>query len=314
MYKYFFSITTIFLLVFTACKKKVEPLDSSNASVTLASAGTGYITDDIIVNPGDSIFFRYSVTSDKPMKYVSIQKNPVNHNAFLRRDTLAGIGATSHSGEKRFKSDTTNGDYIYRIVAHDVNGVYIGHKDVKVTTKPDFNYFTFRVLQVPDSTAKTNNCYMAATTGNLYNYTNGAAASASIDFGIYYDTTGKASTPTTDDSLFVAYALTSPQPSLSNLTNYDITSWTKNATIMKRGTSPAFSTLLSAGGLRSAAVTNLTTGARNKVTGLTTGQLLYFRTASGKAGCMQINFSSVTTYNTIVGKESYINVDVKIEK
>lgn len=144
---------------------------------------------------------------------------------------------------------------------------------------------------------------MAATTGNLYSYTNGAANSAAIDIGFYYDTATA--------NKFSVYALSAAQPQLSY---YDITTWTKNATIMKKAAAPTFASLLSAGGLRAAAVTNLTTGATNKVVGLSTttagNNLIFFKTAAGKAGCMQINYINGTDGS----KATFMNVDVKIEK
>jgi hypothetical protein len=291
------------VLIMASCKKKVEPVDGSNATINLINAGANYITDNVTVNPGDSIFFRYNVSSPTPMKYVSIQKNPVNHNAFLKRDTLGLV--TSHSGEMRFKSDTTNGSYIYRVVAHDVNGRYIGHKDVTITTKVDYKYYTFRVLRVPDTTAKVNNCYMDALGGNLYNYTNGAAASANIDFGFMYDTTGTASTSTTDDLRFSLYALSAAQPQLGF---YDISSWTKNATIFKKITSPSFTTLTSGGAIRTACAT-LSSGTSSKVTQLVAGNMVAFKTASGKQGILLVNFVNGNS----PAMDSYINVDVKIE-
>jgi hypothetical protein len=285
--------------LFTACVKKVDPVDGSNATVTLSDAGKNSVTTNVEVNPKDSLIFSFTITSDKNMKYVGIQKNPVNQTAFVVRDTLTDANSHSYTATKKLVADSANGDYVYRIVAHDAAGTYIGHKDIKVTVKADFNYYTYRFLQVPDTTDKVNTCFMAATTGNVYSYTTGTANSAAIDFGFYYDTTTA--------NKFSVYALTAAQPQLSF---YDITSWTKNATIMKKASSPAFNTLLSAASLRAAAVTNLSSGTTNKVTALAAGNLIFFKTASGKAGCMQVNFVNGSS----AAKDSYINVDVKIEK
>jgi hypothetical protein len=302
MKKYILGITLI-ACILNACTKKVDPIDGSNADVSLVNAGANFVTGDVTVNPKDSINFSFTITSAKTMKYVSIQKNPVNQTAFLVRDTLTAANANSYTTTKRFRADSANGPNIYRIVAHDATGIYIGHKDIIVTVTPDFYYYTVRVLQVPDTIAKTSNCYMAASTGNVYSYNTGAANSAAIDFGFYYDTTVA--------NKFSVYALTAPQVQLAF---YDITSWTKNATIMKKAAAPTFASLLSAGGLRSAAITNLASGASNKVVALSTtvagNNLVFFKTAAGKAGCMQINYINGT--NGSIG--SFANVDVKIEK
>lgn len=294
-------------VLLSACQKKTDPVDGSNATITLSNAGTNYVTENITVNPKDSIFFSFAITSNADMKYVSIQKNPVNQTAFLVRDTLTTATKNSYTAVKKLVADSANGDWVYRIVAHNAVGGYIGHKDVIVTVKPDFNFYTYRFLRVPDTTAKTNTCYMAATTGMLYSYTTGAASSAAIDFGLYYDTTGTLTTSATDDLKFCIYSLSAAQPQLSY---YDISSWTKSVTIMKKATSPSFASLTSAGSLRSAAITNLSSGTTNKVTQLVKDNLVFFKTASGKAGCILITYVDGTS----PAKESYMNVDVKIEK
>jgi hypothetical protein len=294
-------------VLFSACQKKTDPVDGSNATITLSNAGTNYVTENITVNPKDSIFFNFTITSNADMKYVSIQKNPVNQTAFLVRDTLTTVAKNSYTAVKKLMADSANGDWVYRIVAHNAVGGYIGHKDIIVTVKPDFNFYTYRFLKVPDTTAKTNACYMAATTGMLYSYTTGAASSAAIDFGLYYDTTGTLTTSATDDLKFCIYSLSAAQPQLSY---YDISTWTKNVTIMKKATAPSFASLTSAGSLRSAAITNLSSGTTNKVTQLVKDNLVFFKTASGKAGCILITYVDGTS----PAKESYMNIDVKIEK
>ena len=291
----------------SSCHKKTDPIDVNNATVTLKNEGGKFVTDNITVNPKDSINFSFTITTNRPIKYVGIQKNPVNQTAFVTRDTITAANTTSYSAIKRLRADSINGDYIYRIVAHDSAGIYIGHKDIQVSVKSDYDFFTYRFLRVPDTVAKTNTCYMSARTGKVYSYSDGAAASGDIDFGLYYDTTGTLTPVTTDDLKFCLYALSAPQPQLSF---YDISTWTKNATVMKKATSPAYNTLTSGGALRSAGVTNLSSGTTNKVTNVAANELIYFRTVTGKVGCMQVAFVN----NAGPAKESYINVDVKIER
>lgn len=294
-------------LLITSCQKKTSPVDGSNATIELANLGAKYVTGDITLNPKDSIYLSFSVTSPRDMRYVSVQKNPVNQTAFLVRDTLTAANKNSYSTVKKFMADSANGSSIYRIVAHDAIGNYIGNKDIKVTITPDFMYYTYRFLYVPDTTAKTNTSFMSATTGEMFSYTTGAANSAKIDFGIMFDTTGAKTPSTTDDLKFSLYSLSAAQ---GQIPFYDLGTWTKNATIMKKGTAPTFASILSAGSLRSAAVTNLASGTTNKVTQLVANNLVFFKTSTGKTGCLQVNF--VNDAGTF--KESYINVDVKIEK
>jgi hypothetical protein len=297
----------VVLFTLTACEKKVLPVDGSNATITLNNAGNFHVVGDITVNPKDSIIFNYTVTSAIDMGFVSIQKNPVNQTAFVVRDTMTAATKNNYSATKRFIADSANGDYVYHIVAHTAKGIYIGHKAILVKVNSDYDYFTFRNLQVPDTTAKTNTCYMSAAKGVVYSYTTGAANNADIDFGLYYDTTFTASASTTDDLRFSVYALSAPQPQLSY---YDISTWTKNATVLKKVTSPAFNTLTSAGAIRTACNTNLASGTSNKITQLVAGNMVAFRTVSGKRGVMLINFVNGSS----PAKDSYVNVDVKIER
>ncbi len=295
-------------IFFMACKKGVEPVDGSRATVELRGGAKEYITGDITVNPNDSIFFDFTITSSEDMGFVGVQKNPVNQTAFIRRDTLNASNKNSYSTIMKFRADSANGSYVYRIAAHTNKGVYIGHKDVVITTAPDFNYYTNRFLYAPDTTGKNNKCYISVTDGGkTYSYNEGSAVSASIDFGYYYDTS-RTGTTVNGHTL---YALTANQ-----FAPYDVTSWTKNATILKRATvSPttAFLNIFSAGTIRTLCNAQLASGASNKamnIAGSNPSNLVYFRTASGKNGIALLNFFNGGNAE----KTSYINIDVKIEK
>ncbi|HLO38455.1 MAG TPA: hypothetical protein VK173_08195, partial [Lacibacter sp.] len=186
--------------LFSACQKGTDPVDGSNANITLRGGNSKiYVTGDVTVNPKDSIFFDFTITSAKDMGFVSIQKNPVNQTAFVVKDTLNASQKNSYSAMKGLQADSINGPVVYRIVAHTSNGTYIGHKDVVVTVNPDFSFWSYRIVQVPDSVSKTNKCYYSTRDGKLYSYTDGAANSASIDFGYFWDTTGRGTTATNDD-------------------------------------------------------------------------------------------------------------------
>jgi len=300
--------------VLIGCQKKVDPIDGSNATVELTNLGKYFVTGDVTLNPKDSIYFSFTISSNVDMKYVSIQKNPVNQTAFLVRDTLNATNKNSYSAVKKFLADSANGSYLYRIVAHDAVGNYIGHKDIAVNINADFNFYSYRFLYAPDTTAKVNKCYFSTSEGSAYSYTEATSKSASIDFGYFYDTTKVSGTALGH----TIYAL--------NATGvfgaYDISSWTKNATVFKKlasGTpSPTFAQALSAGTLRTAGATQLSSGTTTKVTGLSTtspSNVVYFKTSAGKFGMIQINFSSVTTINSAVSPAAtYVNIDVKIEK
>lgn len=307
--KIILSLLAVAVTAVSSCYKKIDIPNTNTVSISMGT-GTNYINSDITVNPKDSIIFSYTVTSANDMKYVGIQKNAVDNSTFIAgtKDTLTAANKNSYTVTKRLAADSANGVYKFRVVALDALGIYLGSKEFVVTVNADYIYYTVRVLQVPDTTAKVNNCYLAAYTGNVYSYTTGAANSAAIDMGFYFDTTGVGTAVTTDDVKFSVYALNAAQPQLSY---YDISSWaTKNATIMKKATTPTFASLTSGGSLRSAAVTNLASGATGKATLLAAGNLVFFKTAAGKAGCLQVNYVNGTDGS----KSSYMNVDVKIEK
>jgi hypothetical protein len=300
-------------VIMSACDKGAQPVDGNNATVELKSDGVKqFVTGNITVNPKDSIFFNYTITSSIDMGYVSIQKNPVNQTAFVLRDTLNASQKNSFSAIKGLRADSINGSFIYRIVAHTSRGAYIGHKDVIVTVNPDFNFWSYRILQVPDSVSKTNKCYYSTKDGKLYSYTDGAANSASIDFGYYWDTTGRGTTATNDDVKHSFYSLSAAQPQLGF---YDITSWTKKVTLLKKMPSSVnfVSQLTSAGAIQTLIGGNMNSGTSSKVTLLSTtggSNVIGFKTAEGKFGAVSIRYVNGDSPN----KETSIEVDVKVQK
>jgi hypothetical protein len=304
---------TFLLVLLSACEKKTTPIDVSYATVTLDNLGKNYVTDDIAVNPKDSLYFSFTIAATKPMKYVSIQKNPTNQTAFLVRDTLKpGVDKFSYSAVKKLMADSANGSYLYRIVAHDSSGNYIGSRDINVFVNPDFKYYTVRVLSVPDTTGKSNKCYYSIADSTTYSYTDGASKSARIDFGYFYDTT---SIPTANPPKHTIYALNAP----NIFAPYDISTWTKNATTFRLAPSSTNfqTTLTSAGAIKTAWNSGTATAVASKFstsdrpsssrTNLT-GAIIMFKTAAGRIGALLINYTKDNKANA----DSYVNVDVKI--
>jgi hypothetical protein len=316
MKKYILTAIVITSLL-TACEKKVVPVDGSNATVILKNSGAKFVTDNIVVNGKDSLFFDFTITSSADMKYVSIQKNPVNQTAFLVRDTLSDANKNSYSAIKKFAADSINGDWVYRIVAHDKVGNYIGHKDIMVTVKTDFVFWSYRFLKVPDSVAKTNKCYFSTSDGKSYSYSDGATISNLIDFGYFYDTTRvlAGSPATLKPKGHTIYALNN---TITPFAHYDISTWTKNATLLKPSALTNLSTITSAGAIRTACVTALNSGTVTRYSQLDksatatdlTATVILFKTATGKYGLMTVNFTN--TNDGLSG--AFINIDVKLEK
>lgn len=310
MKKYIIGIFAAGIL-FSACVKKVDPVDTYGITVDYRSSGPNYVTGDITVNPKDSIYFDFTISSTTDMSYVEIQKNGVRIDTFR----LNGISdKRTFSKIKAYRADSAAGDYSYRVLARDARAVFMGDggKQFKVTVSPNFNFWSYRILQVPDSVNKTNKCYYSTVDGNIYSYTDGAANSAKIDFGYYWDTTGRGTVATGDDLKHTIYSLSAAQPQLGF---YDITSWTKNVTLLKKmPTSVNFvSNLTSGGAIQTLIGGNMATGTASKVTLVSTtagSNVIGFKTAAGKFGAILIRYVNGDS----PAKETQIEVDVKVQK
>lgn len=303
-----------------ACEKTVAPVDDFAVTVEFRNSVSKALTSDITLNPKDSIYLDFTITSaDQDMSYVEIQKNGIRIDTFQ----LAGqANKRSFSKVKGYMADSAAGDYTYRVLARNSRAVFIGdgEKAIKVTINPDFNFWSYRILQVPDTVAKTNKTYYSTLDGKTYSYSDGAANSARIDFGYYFDTTGRSTPSTTDDLGHTFYSLDIAQPQLSF---YDISTWTKKATIFKKmPISPTaiaviFNNLTSAGAINTFIKNQMTAGTSSKVTALslantgsTSNSIIGFKTAEGKFGVIQVRFFNGNTPS----KETQIEVDVKVQK
>lgn len=299
MKKYIVGLFAIVVLL-TACQKKVDPVDTYDVKVEYR-AGAKNLTGDITVNPKDSIFLDFTITSPTDMSFVEIQRNGTRLDTFR-----LSADKRSFSLRKGYQVDSSAGDYRYRVLARDSRAVFMGDggKEFTVTVTPDFDFWSYRILSVPDTTAKTNKCYYSTKDGKTYSYSESAAVSGSIDFGYYYDTA------TANKHTF--YALSSPQPQLSF---YDISSWTKNATVFKKmAASVNFVTgLRSAGAINTLIKNNMTSGTAAKVTALSTSagsNVIGFRTVTGKYGAILVRFISQDS----PASGTTIEVDVKVQK
>jgi len=300
MKKYLIGLFALTVL-FSACQKKADPIDNFQVQVEYRT-GPKNLTGDIVANPKDSIYLDFTITSPTDMSYVEIQRNGTRIDTFR----LNASNNRSFTMRKGYQVDSSAGDYRYRVVGRDSRAIFMGDggKEFNVTVTPDFNFWSYRILAVPDTTAKTNKCYYSTRDGKTYSYTEGAAASATIDFGYYYDTT------TANKHTF--YALSTAQPQLSF---YDIASWTKNATIFKKMPSSVnfVSNLRSAGAINTLIKNNMTSGTAAKVTALATSagnNVIGFKTADGKYGAILVRFISQDS----PAKGTTIEVDVKVQK
>lgn len=298
-------------IVFAACEKKADPIDDYMVTVEYRATGPKVIAGDVTLNPKDSIYFDFTISSPTDMSYVEIQKNGTRIDTF-RLTNFAN--KKTFSLVKGYRADSATGDYSYRILARNERAIFMGDggKQIKVTVTPDFNFWSYRILQVPDSTAKTNKAYFSSIDGQSYSYTEGAAKSATIDFGFYWDTTGRGTTATNDDLKHTIYSLNALQPQLGF---YDISTWTKNVTLLKKmPTAVNFVTGLTSGGaIQTLIGGNMTSGTASKVTTVSTtggSNVIGFKTAAGKFGAILIRYVNGDSPE----KTTRIDVDVKVQK
>lgn len=328
-----FGVIAAIALMFTNCKKTTDPIDANVITVTFIKAGPKFVTDSITVNPKDSIQFQYTITSPVPMSTVALAKNQFSSNIpeiDAVKDSVKTGDMRTFTVTHKIVADSISGVYNYNVVARDVNGIYVGSsKVIIVTVKPDFYYYTNRQMFVPDTTAKTNPCYYSSSANTSFSYTSaGVANSSKIDFGFFFNTDsvytikGKPATGVVGPSIY-ALNLT---PTPSQISFNDISTWTKNATILKVGSTPTFSSLTSGGAIKQGALTNLKTGATNRLpvvtttgsgvtrldayTPLSTGNVIWFLTADGRYGALTITYLRLAGASQI----SYMNFEVKVQR
>lgn len=290
-------------LLIAGCEKKVEPIDAYDVTVEYKGTGAKFLTGDVTLNPNDSIYLDFTIASPTDMSYVEIQRNGVKVDTF-RLDNAANKKV--FSAIKGYKVDSSAGDYTYRVLARDSRATFLGDggKVFKVTVTPDFYFWSYRIMKVPDTTNKTNPAFYSSVDGKTYSYTTGASNSGAIDFGYYYDITGS--------NKHCFYALNSAQPQLSF---YDFSSWTKNATLLKKmpNTINFVTQLRSSGAINTLIKNNMTSGAVSKVTDVNTSSgsnVIGFKTAAGKYGAILVRYTNQNTADQLTA----IEIDVKVQK
>jgi hypothetical protein len=169
MKKYLTGILAAGLLL-TACEKKVDPVDTFYVTVDYKQTSPKDIAGNVELNPKDSIYLNFTISSPTDMSYIEIQRNGVRVDTFQLQNLP---NKKSFSAIKGYMVDSSAGDYVYRVLARNEKAIFMGDggKELKVTVRPDFNFWSYRLLQVPDSVSKTNNCYYSSVDGKLYSYT-----------------------------------------------------------------------------------------------------------------------------------------------
>src|SRR5215204_6096543 len=106
MKRYIILLSTVILLI-TACEKKVDPVDTFTVNVEFKNSSAKALTGNVELNPKDSIYFDYTITSGVDMSYVEIQKNGVRIDTFR----ISGSDKRTFSGFKAYRADSISGEY-----------------------------------------------------------------------------------------------------------------------------------------------------------------------------------------------------------
>jgi hypothetical protein len=294
------AILSIIIIIYSC--KKIDIPNTNTVNVTLSNKASNYITGNVSLNPSTPFAINFTISCPTDIETVFVSRN----GTIVTTDVLT-TDKRNFTADKSFVADAAPGVYTYRIWARDLAGKYLGEKNIVVTVTSDFYYYTVKNLLVPDTTAKTNPTYYSSSSHEVLSYTGMGTKSASIDFGYFFDpvTTG---TPAVANGHTI-YALNiTPVPSAISM--YDLASFTKNATIFKRVTSPTFATVNSSTVLQSAGVANLASGTSTFINKLVAGNTILFKTVSGKYGMIQVNYVNQDQ----PWKSTFMNIDVKIQK
>jgi hypothetical protein len=250
-------------------------------------------------NPGDTMLIDFTINSPtKDMYMISVLKVGSN-TPFLK------IPITD-AGKRRTYSDVVKvvadkaGETSYRVWAVDEDGVYLGdgYKKITINVVSDYKHLPNRLVYLPDTVGKSLNCFLSLDKGTTFSYTTGAANSADIDLGIY-------GVPQSNGTYkYFIYSLSAdPSP----FTPYDISGWTKRATLFaaQQGNITEFRDKLATG-------LAIETEAKKKninlkSTEVASGKYVFFLTPDGKYGALMIN-AGTDDYL----ERPFVNVSIKI--
>lgn len=296
--------TVLVSILATGCVKEIDKFNSNNLTVTFNNLGPNYLTADKTVKGKDSLDFSYSGVCNQPITYVTLTKNDTE----IGRDSIkTGDRKSFSSLIKKLVADTIPGNYVYKVVARDNQGIYLGSSNpIIVTVSADFTYYTNQRLYVPDTTAKTNKTYFNFASQTAYSYNDIVAGGNSnqIDVGMFFDP----ATGTTTAKVSIYNLKVSPLPAPISI--YDVSAFTKNLTLLKVITTPTWVNINSGALIKAQCATafKTTTSANNIAAGVTAGSIILFKTAAGKCGAMNITYISGAS----ASKSTYANFDIKI--
>ena len=316
-----FCLLTAGMLAIASCKKESQNIFNmfTDVNVTYHGDHPFSVTDYKLENDGDSVYIDYTITSAKEDMYtVTVEvvgvagnngQNPVRTNNLVTDDSER----RSYSRTLKLKAQR-DGKTSYRIYALNEFGTYIGdgYKKVTVEANPSYTLIANRRIYAPDTVPGVNASFYSLLRGEAFSYTNGQANSADIDFGIWRrEDPRPAQAGTFIYNYYSTSAPTNPFPL------YDISTWTKRATLFSNPITNATNTfllnLISSSIIETEAKkstinvrsTNFTTWQA----GLAAGSMVYFLTPEGKYGAIL-----VTAVSRDYEGRPFLNINVKMQK
>jgi hypothetical protein len=305
------------LLAFSACKVESENIFTmfGDIEVTFQNSSEFAVTQDAVVNDGDSVHIYFTVTSAKADMY-SVVVDSTNGTGLWSTVILrtSENERRSFSGVRKFKMQR-DGKVTFRFYARDFKDEYLGdgYTSITVDARPSFNHFVNRRLYAPNEDTPDLPSFLSLTTGQTYSYSEGSAASAQIDFGIDTVFTADDNNPTE-----LVYNLYSTSVDEYPVPFFDVSGWTQRETLFSEPQYNYSNTnytrvLVSASKIQEEAekltIDRKQTDGILHNRGLAPNTLLYFRTPEGKYGTLYVTQSTQGTDG-----RPYINVHVKIQK
>lgn len=312
--KFFLLASSIVILM--SCKKEADSIFDmfEDVTVTFNNSDPKAVVDYKLVDDNSEIWIDFTINSAKEDMYtVTVERT--TGTGFDRSTvyTLTNEQRRSFSNVYKYKIQR-DGKTSFRVFARNQNGVYIGdgYKSVVVDGNTSYKVFANRTIYLPDTVAKVLPSFFSLNDGASFNYNDGSANSAKIDFGIYR----KAYTNSSNETEYATnlYSISTPT---SPLTVYNVSTWnpkrtTKFSAPVTNQSTAFVNTAVSGSAIETLAKArtinlNATVGA-TAAAGLAAGSAVFFLTPEGKYGMMLI--SSVTSDYE---KRPLINVSIKIQ-
>ena len=313
------------VLAFSSCKKESENIFTmfEDVKVTFEDRGPYAITENTVVNDGDSVNIYFTITSpNKEMYTVVVDSTNGEGGRALREIATQESERHAYSGVIRMKAQR-DGKTTFRIFGLNEADVFVGdgYTSITVDVKASYRHLTNRKIYLHawnegrttiDDVNGERKTFFSLETGEAFNYEEAAANSDKIDFGLYLRV-DQADGPNKGRIVYNIYTMNAPTNPLPNL---DISGWQKRNTLFSAPVEVANdifvrelvsnSMLLEKAEEQDISLTYTDISTTNK--GFDPGNLLYFKTPEGKFGAIYVNSLS----KDAIG--DYLSVAIKIQK